>query len=111
MSDSYILQPWLAIDTNLKGIKYLPFSQFLSFVEEPNNESTNNQNNRQDGDSDEALLVFRPIDLLPYDKRQPGLEHISHFVHASDDQGPLLVIFRAYLMRPSVIIFVRISAV
>lgn len=73
-------------------------------MEEPNNESTNNQDNRQDGDSDEALLVFRPIDLLPYDKRQPGLKHISHFVHASDDQGPLLVIFRAYLMRPSVMI-------
>lgn len=73
-------------------------------MEEPDNERTNNQDNRQDGDSDEALLVFRPIDLLPYDKRQPSLEYISHFVHASDNQGPLLVIFGAYLMRPSVVI-------
>lgn len=73
-------------------------------MKEAHNKSTDDQDYKQNGDRDKALAVFRRIDLLPNDKRQPCLENIRHFVHASDNQGSLFIIVRAYLMGPAVVI-------
>lgn len=42
------------------------------------------------------------LDLLPHDERQPGLNDIGHFIHGRHDNGALLVVMRAYFMRPCV---------
>jgi len=73
-------------------------------MKEPNGEGEDDQDNRENSHSDESLLILRCVDLLPYDKGQPSLEDISHFVHASNYQGSFFVVLGANFMGPASVI-------
>ena len=66
----------------------------------PNDKRRRNQRHRNSNHGGIPLGVTRRLNLLPYKQRQPGLDHVCEFVHARGDQGPLLVVSSADLVRP-----------
>ena len=66
----------------------------------PQSKRRDNEQSRQTRSGNVTRLILRRIYLLPDNQRKPRLEHVRHFVHGRHDDGALLVVVGADLVRP-----------
>jgi hypothetical protein len=72
----------------------------VSRVQQPDRQCSRDQCSTQERNRNEPLAILRSLDLPPYEKRKPCLQHISHLIHSCDNNGAFLVVVRADLVGP-----------